>query len=317
MNRLPVLKDCFKVKKGLCVTGDAAITGTLTLSGDFAWDNPGSAMVINSLAVDALSANTIHSNNKEVVTVDNGPEYGTTEYTITHPISVVDETIFEDSVSIAHDLSSNRYVNFPGLSSGFLSGGVVTVQPDGELTTSTVNVSTIDDVITVVSNQSADWNDDTPDERIHVMTRSSVNITTPVIGTTNAKEFLPMGEDNRAGDAVWDDITYAHTMVLPYDTTVKRVIVRSAGSQGARVWIGVHTNQGITDTNTIEYKYFPETPVEVANQLYTNNNNARVFTFTDQASATTGRTLGISISATQPINETNVSVVLAYKIPTV
>lgn len=31
--RLPVLKDCFKVRKGLCVTGDAVISGNLTVSG--------------------------------------------------------------------------------------------------------------------------------------------------------------------------------------------------------------------------------------------------------------------------------------------
>ena len=60
-------------------------------------------------------------------------------------------------VSISQDLSSNRHVNFPNLSAGELSGNFVSIQSDGELTTSTVSVDAIEQIGTVVNATSANW----------------------------------------------------------------------------------------------------------------------------------------------------------------
>ena len=236
--------------------------------------------------------------------------------------------------SLSQDLSSNRHVNFPNLSAGGLSGNFVSIQTDGEVTTSTVSVDAIKQVATIVNNTSAEWDsvyssvtaasagwDDAQyqmetlsaywAEQPHIMTRGCIALTT----ATAAREFITLGTDNPAGDSVWDDITYAHAMTLPYDAKVKKVVLRAAASQGAEVTVGIHSNRAATDTNTVPYKYFAEAPIATATQTFTDNNAARVFTFTPTTSAPTGRTFGISVSADQPIGETMLSIALSYTVP--
>ena len=122
-----------------------------------------------------------------------------------------------------------------------------------------------------------------------------------------------MQSDNTAGDAVWPTINYEHAMTLPYDATVKRVVLRGAATQGASVNVSVHSNRDETDPNSVEYKFFPLQPVEIVNQTYTTNNEGRVFTFSDTTSAEVGRTFGISISADRVIGHTNATIVLEYQ----
>lgn len=142
----------------------------------------------------------------------------------------------------------------------------------------------------------------------HVLTRGAfeINMQAP------SAVFIPMQENNFAADTWYDDINYIHALVLPYDTTVKRVVVRSTASAANHVTIGMHTNNGQPLGNTLDYKFFPETPTETQSYTFTSNNESRVFTFTDSASAGEGSTLGISISADGNIGMTNMSVVLEY-----
>ena len=133
---------------------------------------------------------------------------------------------------------------------------------------------------------------------------------TPVIGPV--EEYFSMQSSNNSNDAVWDDITYDHTMVLPYQARLRRVVLRCSASQGATVNLSMHTNRDETDPNHVDYKFFPQQPIETQTQYFTTNNEPRVFTFTAQASANIGDTLGISISANRVLNHSNATIVLEY-----
>lgn len=142
----------------------------------------------------------------------------------------------------------------------------------------------------------------------HVLTRGAFEINMQSTSAT----FIPMQENNFASDTVYDDINYIHTMVLPYDTTVKRVVMRCTASASNKVIVGMHTNQNQPTGATFDYKFFPLSALETQEYTFSNNNESRVFTFTDAASASTGSTLGISVSADGNIGMTNLSIVLEY-----
>lgn len=133
---------------------------------------------------------------------------------------------------------------------------------------------------------------------------------TPIFGPV--EEYFSMQSSNNSNDAVWDDITYDHTLVLPYQARLKRVVLRCSASQGATINLSMHTNRDETDPNTIDYKFFPQQPIETQTQYFTTNNEPRVYTFTPQASANIGNTLGISISANRVVNHSNATIVLEY-----
>lgn len=137
--------------------------------------------------------------------------------------------------------------------------------------------------------------------------------TTPVYALQGpVPEFLSMQSDNQAGDSTFDDVSYDHAMVLPYDTTVKRVVLRATTSQGATVNVGVHTNRDVTDTNSIEYKYFAQAPMATQQHYFFTNNETKIFNFMPTTSARAGDTLGLSVSADRELNHTNASVVLEF-----
>jgi len=142
----------------------------------------------------------------------------------------------------------------------------------------------------------------------HVLTRGAfeINMASP------SATFIPMQENNFASDTVYDDINYIHTMVLPYDTTVKRVVMRCTASASNKVVVGMHTNHGQPIGPNLDYKFFPLSAQETQEYTFSNNNESRVFTFTSAASASEGSTLGISVSADGNIGMTNMSVVLEY-----
>lgn len=142
----------------------------------------------------------------------------------------------------------------------------------------------------------------------HVLTRGAFEIN---MQATSAV-FIPMQENNFAADTWYDDINYIHALVLPYDTTVKRIVMRSTASAANQVVVGVHTNDGQTLSNTLDYKFFPVSAMETQEYNFTSNNESRVFTFTDAASAGAGSTLGVSVSADGNIGMTNMSIVLEY-----
>ena len=130
----------------------------------------------------------------------------------------------------------------------------------------------------------------------------------------NRPEFLDFQSSTPAGDAVWADVTYSHAMVLPYDATVKRVVLRGASTQHATVNVSMHSNRDETDPNSVDYKFFPITPIETVSGTFTTNNQGRVFSFSDTTSASVGQTFGISLSANQIIGHTNATIVLQYEV---
>lgn len=144
----------------------------------------------------------------------------------------------------------------------------------------------------------------------HVLTRGAFEINMQSASAT----FIPMQENSFAADTVYDDINYIHTMVLPYDTKLKRVVMRSTASASNKVLIGMHTNQDQPLGSNLEYKFFPLSAAETQEYTFSNNNESRVFTFTDSASAQAGSTLGISVSADGNVGMTNLSIVLEYDV---
>ena len=146
----------------------------------------------------------------------------------------------------------------------------------------------------------------------HVITRGSFEIDMDQGDGSPGPYFLTMQENSFAGDSLWDDITYTHTLVLPYDATVNRVVLRGTAINGATVAIGMHTNREVTDTNSVDYKFFPITATESVSATHTYNNESQIYTFTDIASARAGDTLGISVSSDQPIGMVNATIVLDY-----
>jgi len=142
----------------------------------------------------------------------------------------------------------------------------------------------------------------------HVITRGAFEINMQAASAV----FIPMQENNFAADTWYDDINYIHALVLPYDTTVKRIVMRSTASAANQVVVGVHTNDGQPLTNSLDYKFFPVSAMETQQYNFTSNNESRVFTFTDAASASAGSTLGVSVSADGNIGMTNMSIVLEY-----
>ena len=139
--------------------------------------------------------------------------------------------------------------------------------------------------------------------------------TTPKLSSYEYQpEFFPMQTNISVGDSVWEDVNYDHAMVLPYDTRVKRVMLRCSASQGSEIKLSMHSNRDETDPNTIDYKFFPRDPIEIQTQTFSTNNEPRVYTFTPGASAGAGKTFGMSVSADHVINHVNASIVLEYLI---
>ena len=146
---------------------------------------------------------------------------------------------------------------------------------------------------------------DTP----HVLTRSSAGITTP----GGEREYLTMQDNEPANDVIWNDVTYAHAMVLPYSTIIKRVVVRAENSYDATIRIGLHSNKNVTNYLSNDWIYFPSAPMQEQSRTFLADNASEVFLFTGGGgTSTVGSTLGVSISANKPLGRTNVTIVLAY-----
>lgn len=137
----------------------------------------------------------------------------------------------------------------------------------------------------------------------HIITRGAFQV------DADEQTFLTLQENSFAGDSQWSDITYIHTLLLPYDTTVNRIMIRGTATNGATVKVGMHTNNAVTGTGSIDYKFFPVSAVETQTTTFTYNNEPQTLTFTNGASARSGKTIGISISADQHLGMVNASVV--------
>lgn len=149
----------------------------------------------------------------------------------------------------------------------------------------------------------------------HVLPRGTWIIDT---ATAGEREYLAMGSNVWGGDSTYAGLNSGHILVLPYNATVKKILLRGTATQNDTVIVGVHSNINATafeidqSLHTLESKFFSPTPLEEVEHTFTDNNSTQVYTFADTTSARTGDTLGISVSGTGPINATNVTVVLEY-----
>ena len=281
--------------------GNVTITGDLVVDGDVTLGQPSTAIILGKIGSDLIPTQN------DIFSIGSGSK----RFLEGH-FSELNANVGVTTCSVSTEMV---YFHDPGDCDLGLSPTNPAVYDD-ERNLTYIEVLSSRDTTSIVQTNSADWGNHAPSERIQVLTRSSLNLTfSSSDGNGNNiyyPEFVTVGTDNAAGDARWDDITYAHAMVLPYNTTVKKIILRGTATQSATVNIGIHTNSGVTNPNSIEYKYFTETPTATAENTFQFNNEAKVFTFADTTSALEGETLGISISGTKPISTTNLSIVLAY-----
>lgn len=145
-------------------------------------------------------------------------------------------------------------------------------------------------------------------ESLHVLSRGAFVIDTPA---AQEREYVSMQQDNFGGDAKYQDLDHSHAFVLPYDGYVKRIILRAGASVNDNVIIGVHTNNGLSPANGYSYSYFAQEPVQEISKKISGNNQPTVYNFNESASASTGETLGVSISADSAIDATSITIVLS------
>lgn len=161
---------------------------------------------------------------------------------------------------------------------------------------------------TIVNTYSAQWTK----EHIHLLSRGSFTVDTP---STNAgfgteREFLCMQSNNFAGDATYSELNHTHTLVLPFDTHIKKIVLRASATAGDDVKIGIHSNRGLEAADGYAYVFFMEKPIEEQMVTFQENFQTKVITFSPQASAREGDTIGISLSAQTAIDATSVTIVL-------
>lgn len=186
--------------------------------------------------------------------------------------------------------------------------GTMFIQDDGTMWRKTVNTTETKTWVLMGEGSGGGGGDNTSE--LHVINRGSFDLN--MYSCPGEPHFLTMQENNFAADTTWGDVTYHHTLLLPYDATVERVVLRGSATNGATVIVGMHTNKDVIDTGTIDYKFFPETPHETSTNTHTDNNQSMVYTFTEQASARFGDTLGVSLSADRPTGNMNATIVLRY-----
>jgi len=146
------------------------------------------------------------------------------------------------------------------------------------------------------------------DTATQILTRGSMAIDMQGSGAI----YLSLQENNFAADAYYADINPKHALVLPYEATLKRVVLRATGSAGNTAVVGLHSNRDITNTTSTSYKFFPSSTIESQSYTFSDNNESGTYTFTPGASASTGDTFGISISADGNIGLTSATVVIEY-----
>lgn len=170
------------------------------------------------------------------------------------------------------------------------------------------DVREIKEAQTIVNCHSARWTN----EHIHMVSRGSYTMDTPAtdVGFGPEPEFICMQANNFAGDAKYQNLDHTHALVLPYDTYVKKVILRASASAGDTVRMGLHSNTDLEPIDGYSYVYFSEQPMAQESIQFDNNFETKVFTFGPGASAREGETLGISLSSQSAINATSVTVVL-------
>ena len=159
----------------------------------------------------------------------------------------------------------------------------------------------------MVAASSSTWN--TPDAgTTTTLTRISNKITNP----DGEREYVALQSGNPNKDTVFENISHEHSMVLPRDTVVRKIVVRGDITAGVTLKLGIHTNKNITDEFSKEYIYFDDTPLEEQEKTFTNNNQSQIYDFTISSTVSAGDTIGLSLSADQPLHDLNMTMLLEH-----
>jgi hypothetical protein len=359
-------KDCFKVRKGLCVIGDSTLSGDLVVSGVSILDT------LDILDVRSLSVFTTVSANSAAWATGGGGGGGgpgclcdTLEVTGTTELGG-DLIVDSDSILLGKSTSTSLIIPFgkfdgdivPSLDRTYdigmtdlrwqefwvqdinandtYSTGVTgqqiclvseelsnPVSPGGVSTPSGtsgdldpahkecmdyIDVRHFKETYTVVKDLSSQWTF----EHIHMLSRGSFTMDTPSTDTGfgTEREYLCMQSNNFAGDNKYNELNHTHALVLPYDTQIKKIVIRASATAGDDVLVGVHSNRGLEPIDGYAYTYFLEQPIEEQVINFEENFQTKIVTFTPGASANEGDTIGISLSAQTAINATSITIVL-------
>ena len=163
------------------------------------------------------------------------------------------------------------------------------------------------DTYALVAASSARWNAP-PQGTAVTLTRTSKNITTPA----GEREYLALQSGNPNKDSVFSNVDHEHAMVLPQNTIVKRVMVRGASTGTAEIEIGVHTNHDVSDYSSEHYATFDTTPIMTVSGTSVGDYQPMTFDFTEVNILNAGETLGISVSASEPIGSLNLTIMLEH-----
>jgi hypothetical protein len=188
------------------------------------------------------------------------------------------------------------------------------VSPSGNLDPSNkecidyLDVKHFKETYTVVRDLSSQWTF----EHIHMLSRGSFTMDTPATDTGfgTEREYLCMQSNNFAGDNKYNELNHTHALVLPYDTQIKKIVIRASATAGDDVLVGIHSNRGLEPIDGYAYTYFLEQPIEEQVINFEENFQTKIVTFTTGASAHEGDTIGISLSAQTAINATSITIVL-------
>lgn len=287
----------------LNVTGDINVTGSTTLSGDIVID--GDSILLGNSLDNTLIIPFGKIDGDLIPSLTHTYDIGTSDlrwnvlYTShVDTTSTLSRTVTSDTISLLGPETGNP-----------VSPTSLSLLLDREVETIDYNdVKNFKETHTVVSTYSAQWTH----EHIHMLSRGSFTMDTPNTDTGfgTEREFLCMQSNNFAGDAKYNNINHTHALVLPFDTQIKKIVIRASATAGDDVEVGIHSNRGLEPIDGYAYTYFMEQPIETQTINFEENFQTKILTFSPNASAGEGDTIGISLSGETAINATSITIVL-------
>lgn len=284
------------------VTGDLDVTGSTTLSGDIVID--GDSILLGKSVDTTLIIPFGRFDGDLMPSLTHTYDVGSTDLRW----NVLYTSHVDTTSTLSRTLTSDA-ISLLGPDTG---GSVSPTSPIGDdRTVETIDyddVKNFKETHTVVSTYSAQWTH----EHIHMLSRGSFTMDTPNTDTGfgTEREFLCMQSNNFAGDAKYNNINHTHALVLPFDTQIKKIVIRASATAGDDVQVGIHSNRGLEPIDGYAYTYFMEQPIETQTINFEENFQTKILTFSPNASGSEGDTIGISLSGETAINATSITIVL-------
>ena len=286
----------------LNVGGDLDVTGSATLSGDVTID--GDSILIGKSVDTTLIIPFGRIDGDIIPSLTHTYDIGTSDIRWN-----VLYTSHVDTTSTLSRTLTSEAISLLGPETGDPVSPTSPVGDDREVETIDYDdVKNFKETHTIVSTYSAQWTF----EHIHMLSRGSFTMDTPNTdaGFGTEREFLCMQSNNFAGDAKYNYINHTHALVLPFDTQIKKIVIRASATAGDDVEVGIHSNRGLEPIDGYAYTYFMEQPIETQTINFEENFQTKIVTFSPNASASEGDTLGISLSGETAINATSITIVL-------